>query len=644
MAVPGSPYKQIEATAKSNDGRSGFKIGCGVYINSTDITNNRTHITIKSFLAKGYTGIQWSDQITYKPRMYTKLNGTSRTTTYITDFGSTSSYAWVEFGSWSGYVNHNADGTATMNASSVFEDGGYGYGYILKNTTVVIPTFSLPTIPRASTPSVSNTTPKLGENITISTNRASTAFTHDLSYTCNGVTGIISNSSSVSKNWEIPYETLIDHIPTSYAILSISCKTKNGSQIIGTKSISIKVYIPTITETSPKILNQEINDTEENIVEKFGFFISGKSRIKINSTAVAGRGATVKTINSSYAEQTLNSLVAEFIATGYGKQNISQSVTDSRNKITTLSSKPFEVEKYEKPLISKFITYRCDSQGNQLDTGTRVKIEFGFDIVALRNLNDKGYKIEATADDKIWIELISGSEYSLSDNFITPSIFDTSYGYKIKITVSDYFNSNISITSQLPVGSTIWNMRANGKGFAFGKVSEKNGFEVAEDWNSDFHGNVNVNGEFTIKGAPITINPFPVGSIYMSISKTNPSSLFGGTWKAWGAGRVPVGVDTSQSEFSTVQKTGGHKSLQAHKHTISIASGGSHSHYVNNVRNPGSGSGAYFESWSGGSGSRSHYTSSAGSHSHSATIGSTGSGDAQNLQPYITCYMWLRTE
>ena len=45
---------------------------------------------------------------------------------------------------------------------------------------------------------------------------------------------------------------------------------------------------------------------------------------------------------------------------------------------------------------------------------------------------------------------------------------------------------------------------------------------------------------------------YPVGSIYMSVNSTNPVYLFGGTWTAWGSGRVPVGIDTSDSSFSTV--------------------------------------------------------------------------------------------
>lgn len=80
----------------------------------------------------------------------------------------------------------------------------------------------------------------------------------------------------------------------------------------------------------------------------------------------------------------------------------------------------------------------------------------------------------------------------------------------------------------------------------------------------------------------------PVGSIYMTTIETNPSEIFGfGTWELWGAGRVPVGVDTTQSEFNTIEKTGGTQQLNA------IEVGGSQPH--------------------------------------------------DNLQPYITCYMFKRT-
>ncbi|MEG0580157.1 MAG: hypothetical protein RR490_09600 [Niameybacter sp.] len=66
---------------------------------------------------------------------------------------------------------------------------------------------------------------------------------------------------------------------------------------------------------------------------------------------------------------------------------------------------------------------------------------------------------------------------------------------------------------------------------------------------------------------------YPVGSIYLSANGTNPSSFLGGTWIAWGSGRVPVGVNTSDGNFNTVEKTGGEST-----HTVTAAEMPSHTH------------------------------------------------------------------
>lgn len=121
---------------------------------------------------------------------------------------------------------------------------------------------------------------------------------------------------------------------------------------------------------------------------------------------------------------------------------------------------------------------------------------------------------------------------------------------------------------------------------------------------------------------------YPIGSIYTSIVNTNPATLFGfGTWSAWGTGQVPVGVDVGQTEFNTVEKTGGEKT-----HTLTTAELAAHTHDAErSSSNTASVSGSYFMV----------STSDAGS----ATVtGSTGGGGAHNnLQPYITCYMFKRT-
>jgi hypothetical protein len=128
------------------------------------------------------------------------------------------------------------------------------------------------------------------------------------------------------------------------------------------------------------------------------------------------------------------------------------------------------------------------------------------------------------------------------------------------------------------------------------------------------------------------VNPvnlvYPVGSIYLSVVSTNPGTLFGiGTWTAWGSGRVPVGLDSGQTEFDTVEETGGAKT-----HTLTTGEIPAHTHpYGGTVKvNGGSSSG-----WS---------ASGASMYNNTDTQANTGGDGAHNnLQPYIVCYMWKRT-
>lgn len=120
---------------------------------------------------------------------------------------------------------------------------------------------------------------------------------------------------------------------------------------------------------------------------------------------------------------------------------------------------------------------------------------------------------------------------------------------------------------------------------------------------------------------------YPVGSIYMSVNNTNPSTFFGGTWVAWGSGRVPVGVNTGDSNFNTVEKTGGES-----RHTLTVAELPSHGGIVR-----------YDEvGVAAGSAREASAMASGGARTAPVNI-DLGNGSHNNLQPYITCYMWKRT-
>lgn len=122
--------------------------------------------------------------------------------------------------------------------------------------------------------------------------------------------------------------------------------------------------------------------------------------------------------------------------------------------------------------------------------------------------------------------------------------------------------------------------------------------------------------------ATILATMMPVGFVVTLGVSTNPATLYGfGTWAAI-AGKVIVGLDAGQTEFDTLDETGGAKT-----HTLDITEIPAHTHtYI--APDPSSAGGS-----SGNN--RSTVTSN---------TGSAGGGLAHNnLQPYIVKYVWQRT-
>jgi len=149
--------------------------------------------------------------------------------------------------------------------------------------------------------------------------------------------------------------------------------------------------------------------------------------------------------------------------------------------------------------------------------------------------------------------------------------------------------------------------------------------------NADFDGSGNISIATTTTNQ-VGLTAYPVGAIYISTSGANPSTIFGGSWTAYAAGRVLVGVNPADSDFNAANKSGGSKT-----HTLTTNEMPSHTH-IHTVR-----TGRSFSS-STGSAPIVQGSNSTELDSDPETTSSTGGGAAHNnLQPYMTVYMWKRT-
>lgn len=175
-------------------------------------------------------------------------------------------------------------------------------------------------------------------------------------------------------------------------------------------------------------------------------------------------------------------------------------------------------------------------------------------------------------------------------------------------------------------------------------TSTNNNFEL------DSNGNLTVNSitANNIIGQAVANAVYPVGSIYMSINSTNPSTLFGGQWEQLkdkfllGCGDIYQN-GTTGGEASHVLTT---SEMPSHNHSASTNSTGGHRHTFKGWwTTKGDGSATYACVARTQQNDAVEYGSfaTAGEHSHTVTVNNTGDGQAHNnMPPYLSIYMWKR--
>lgn len=281
---------------------------------------------------------------------------------------------------------------------------------------------------------------------------------------------------------------------------------------------------------------------------------------------------------------------------------------------------------YTPPRVTNVRSDRCNSASTLTEEGTYVKVTFNwatdYNISAI-------YIRHKASNSSTWATTTVSATGKVGSvtQVIGSNGINTEYMYNIQIEVRDSVGSS-TVNQDVPAMSYVIDFKTGGKGVAIGKPATRdNLFDVS--FESNFDKNLKTSGVFYQKGKTLLDTFYPVGSIFITTVNTNPSSYMGGSWVRFGNGQTLVGVNESDTDFNTVQKTGGAKS-----HTID---------YDNLPARTGK-----QVSWKGGLTSYSEWKS--GNLAKDTWIMSN-SYDTQtpwgkaisNLQPYITVYMWRRT-
>lgn len=431
------------------------------------VTNNTSKITAVMYLVQASS---WSLDINSRSDNSTSIAGTAHTWTSpaIDKTGGTTKLATVT----SGNIAHNADGTKSVTISATFyiraTISGTYYEKITASATV-----TLDTIPRATTPKLSASSVTMGDSVTITLDRASSNFTHDLAYQFAGGSWVsIKTGVGESHTWTVP--DLADKIPNaSSGTMTIRCITKNGSTTVGTKTVSMTAKVPTTDAYQPSIDKVTLTEATDGLAKQFKAFIQNKSKVTVNIEASGAKDSNIKSVSTTFQGKTFTgSSWTSDILTASGSLSMTTKVTDSRGR-TASTTTTFSVLAYSTPRVTEFDAYRVNADGDPDTEGQYALITYAYSVPSLNDGNTAALTIQYKQSSATgWTDLLTGSDLTANTTHTTGAVFSSDNQYDLRIVVKDYFGAQSIYPATLPSGAVIVDILADGTGIGIGKVAE----------------------------------------------------------------------------------------------------------------------------------------------------------------------------
>lgn len=584
---------------------TGYRLQIAWTADSQSVANNTTTVTAKVQLVS--TGSSYTIVSSASKSGSLTINGTKYSFTFSAALsGNQTKTLYTKTVT----VAHASDGTKTCAFSAtaginVTLSGTY-YGTITASGNG---TFN--TIARASTiSSVTGSVAVNGTNaVTVNITRAASTFTHTVVFAF-GSYSKTTTGVGTSTSYAIPTSWL-NAIPNATSgTAKVTVTTYSGNTKIGS-AVSRNFTLTVPSSVVPTISSVTLSEGTAGLATQFGAYVQAKSRLTARITAAGALSSTIKSYKTVVQGVTFTgATITSGIMMHSGTSNVTITVTDSRGRSAS-TTRSITVVPYSAPKIIGFQGFRSTANGTENYDGTYLNMAVNFSISPVSNKNTASYTLEYKLQSATsWTALTSGSVYALNDNIISSSGFmNADNSYEIRLTVSDFF-ATVTSTIDIPTAFTLLDFNANGRGVAFGKVSEKNGMEIGLD--------VEFLGKLT---GTIFDAILPVGSIVMRYDHTNPGTLYPGTTWARIYGAFPWLTDAN----GQIGTTGGERNV-----TLTVNQIPAHSH------------GSVYSQHAPGAKGQAWYTAAGSSLAYGAV--STGGGAAHNnMPPYIQLSAWRRT-
>lgn len=627
-------------------GDSRYYISYTVSLVKQEVNNNRSQIRRVGQMVRASGSGDYSGS----PVSYYSSTGPTTIGTHYFSFDFTGYGGPLTLIDTTQWVNHNADGTLSF-TSSMFVAADLSTGTPANRQASVSFKVTLPTIPRATTPVVSGgfTT---GVAKTIDLPRAVSGFTHDVSWKLGAKSGSVATGAGESTSLNLPHSVMTELPNAASGQVEITVVTKNGATVIGTRAVNFSLTAG--AAVVPSVTDVDWDDANSIVKSNIGGFVQGLSLVKGVVYADEKYGSPITSRSVVVGGQTYPENTA-FLVSGSGTVSATAQATDSRGR-TGSAPTSFKVLPYSPIQIGAngWQVSRANAANVPDDNGKYLRIDLHASVSSLivDSAEKNNLRVSVTTRPTNGAPtprniIDAGLSHNGAIQVEGGAQFLTTQSYEVEILLTDNTSSE-PVPLRTVVGTSVVTLDLNGDKVGVGKMHENGALDVSGDIHgNDFYGNSMYSDG--VKLARVDeLETTPAGSIMawpsqyppvnwlicngQAVSRSTYSDLFAIIGVQFGAGngsstfnlpdlrgRVAVGHDSSQTEFTPIGKGAGAKT-----HTLTTAQMPAHTH----------GAVVWYSGTSTLAGSGTIPIVRANT---TKTTDSAGGGEAHNnLQPYLT--------
>lgn len=434
-------------------------------------TTNNTSVVTANVYYYG-NGASWSN---YSCPGTIVLGGTS----YSFSNKVTKSTAAQWIGSASKTITHNADGSGSVSCSASFTVTGTSLGTLSASASL-----KLATIPRASVPTLSSGSVKLGEKVTVYTHRVSASFNHIIKYSIGDASGKCHTASCVATDleWTVPL-SIASQLPNNTSgVVTITVETYNSSTtfnsstLIGAKNVSLTVTVPDDASFKPSIGTISVAEAVAKVKTAFGLYVQSLSQLKVTVSASGAYNSTIKSYVTVIEGVTYNAgTFTSNKINGCGNVPVKVTVTDSRGRTATKTVNVKVVE-YVPPEITKITYQQCNADGTENSAGTSTKVTITGKVASVSDKNSRELilKWKNASETAYQSKTLSTSEWNFTaSSIINDTVSDETYEFMAVLT-----DKIMSVENEIQTGKSVISFHAGGDGVTLFGEAENPGFWV----------------------------------------------------------------------------------------------------------------------------------------------------------------------